>query len=74
MPGVTCGGTASGTLVDLYTCNGTGAQVWQPQAGRAMLNPQSGRCLTTPAPPPRPGPRSRSRPCSGGANQSWSQP
>ena len=36
---------ATGTLVDLYTCNGTGAQVWQPQSGGALLNPQSGKCL-----------------------------
>ncbi len=51
---VTSGGTASGTLVELYTCNGSGAQVWQPQSDGALLNPQSGLCLTDPkAPPPR---------------------
>ena len=44
-PDVTGGGTANGTLVDLYICNGTGAQVWQPQSGGAVVNPQPGSCL-----------------------------
>ena len=39
------GGTANGTKVDLYTCNGTGAQVWQPQSNGELINPNSGKCL-----------------------------
>jgi hypothetical protein len=39
------GGTANGTTVDLYTCNGTGAQVWVPQSDGELINPQSGDCL-----------------------------
>jgi hypothetical protein len=42
---VDAAGTANGTKVDLYTCNGTGAQVWQPQANGELLNPASGKCL-----------------------------
>ena len=38
-------GTANGTLVDLYTCNGTAAQVWVPQSNGELLNPNSGKCL-----------------------------
>src|ERR1700684_1366790 len=39
------GGTADGTTVDLYTCNGTGAQVWEPQSNGELYNPNSGKCL-----------------------------
>nr|WP_246486917.1 RICIN domain-containing protein [Kribbella qitaiheensis] len=38
-------GTANGTLVQLYDCNGTGAQSWQPQSNGNLRNPSSGRCL-----------------------------
>lgn len=34
--------------MDLYQCNGTGAQVWQASAG-TLVNPESGKCLTGPA-------------------------
>ena len=33
--------------MQLYDCNGTGAQAWVAQNG-ALLNPQSGRCLDVP--------------------------
>jgi hypothetical protein len=39
------GGTADGTKVDLYTCNGTGAQVWIPESNKELYNPQSNKCL-----------------------------
>jgi beta-glucosidase len=42
---VTSGSTINGPLVDLYDCNGTGAQVWQPHSNSSLVNPQSGRCL-----------------------------
>ena len=43
-------GTANGTAVDLYTCNGTGAQQWQPQAERGAAQPGSpASASTTPA-------------------------
>lgn len=35
------------TRVQLYGCNNTGAQVWTLQSGGTLLNPQSGRCLST---------------------------
>ena len=47
------GGTADGTPVRLYACNGTPAQTWVPDTtsigGPAQLvNPQSGKCLDDP--------------------------
>lgn len=45
---VKSGSKTPGTEVQLYTCNGDGAQVWQQQANGTLLNPQSGLCLTSP--------------------------
>ena len=39
------GGTADGTKIQLWTCNGTGAQNWSAQADGTLRNPQSGKCL-----------------------------
>ena len=41
-------GTAAGTKVELWDCNGVGGQQWVPQANGTLLNPQSGLCLTSP--------------------------
>ncbi|MFG2825777.1 arabinofuranosidase catalytic domain-containing protein [Kitasatospora sp. NPDC048365] len=41
-------GTANGTLLQLWDCNGGGAQKWIQQADGSLLNPQSGRCLDAP--------------------------
>jgi len=42
-------GTAVGTKVELYDCNGVGGQVWQQQSNGSLLNPQSGLCLDDPS-------------------------
>jgi hypothetical protein len=42
-------GTANGTHLELYDCNGIGGQQWVPQANGSLLNPQSGRCLDDPS-------------------------
>ncbi|HVV25296.1 MAG TPA: arabinofuranosidase catalytic domain-containing protein [Pseudonocardiaceae bacterium] len=42
-------GTAAGTQVELWDCNGVGGQVWQQQSNGSLLNPQSGRCLDSPS-------------------------
>jgi non-reducing end alpha-L-arabinofuranosidase len=42
-------GTAVGTKVELWDCNGVGGQVWQQQANGSLLNPQSGLCLDDPS-------------------------
>ncbi len=58
----------------LYTCNGTGAQVWQPQSDGALLNPQSGKCLDDTGFSTTPGTQVQIWSCTGAANQSWVQP
>src|ERR1700733_39047 len=37
--------TAEYNPIQVYTCNGTGAQVWVPQSNGELVNPQSGKCL-----------------------------
>ncbi|HEV2635695.1 MAG TPA: arabinofuranosidase catalytic domain-containing protein, partial [Actinocrinis sp.] len=38
-------GTAVGTKVELWDCNGVGGQKWIQQSNGSLLNPQSGLCL-----------------------------
>ncbi|MFG3280414.1 arabinofuranosidase catalytic domain-containing protein [Streptomyces sp. NPDC048111] len=42
-------GTADGTKVELWDCNGVGGQKWVAQPNGSLLNPQSGRCLDSPS-------------------------
>ncbi|WP_420705461.1 arabinofuranosidase catalytic domain-containing protein [Streptomyces sp. NRRL F-5126] len=42
-------GTANGTQVELWDCDGAGGQVWQQRSDGSLLNPQSGRCLDSPS-------------------------
>jgi hypothetical protein len=67
------GSTADGAVVQLWTCNGTGAQNWTYQsASRAVVNPQSGKCLTAAGGAPlRDGQRLEIRACSGAETQRW---
>lgn len=39
-------GTAAGSQVQLYDCNGVGGQKWVQQTNGSLKNPQSGLCLT----------------------------
>ena len=71
---MTGGGTANGTLVDLYACNGSGEQVWQPQPNGSLVNPQSGACLDDTGFSGTPGTQAQIWSCSGGANQVWKLP
>src|SRR5258706_11346515 len=41
----TGGGTANGTQIQLWDCNGTGAQQWRWRQQNRLMNPQSARCL-----------------------------
>jgi hypothetical protein len=43
------GGTASGTPVQFWTCNGSGAQHWAWRADNSFYNSASGKCLSVPA-------------------------
>ncbi|PZF62018.1 alpha-L-arabinofuranosidase [Curtobacterium sp. MCBD17_034] len=42
-------GTANGTHLELYDCNGVGGQQWIVQGDGSIKNPQSGRCLDDPS-------------------------
>jgi hypothetical protein len=66
-------GTANGTTVDLYTCNGTGAQTWVPQSDGALLNPNSGKCLDDTGYGGS-GTQAQIWSCTGNSNQKWSLP
>ena len=68
------GGTANGTTVDLYDCNGTGAQVFIPQPNGSLYNPQSGRCLDDTNWSTTPGTQLQIWDCTGRANQQWNLP
>ncbi|MFB7085235.1 ricin-type beta-trefoil lectin domain protein [Streptomyces sp. NPDC056296] len=62
-------GTAAGTRVQLYDCNGTGAQAWQQRADGSLFNPQSGRCLDSPSGNTANGTRLQIWDCNGSAAQ-----
>jgi hypothetical protein len=64
-------GTANGTNVELWDCNGAGGQVWQQQADGSLLNPQSGRCLDSPDGATANGTRLRIWDCNGSAAQKF---
>ncbi|HST65774.1 MAG TPA: RICIN domain-containing protein, partial [Mycobacteriales bacterium] len=67
------GGRNNNTVVQLYGCNNTGAQVWRLQSDGTLLNPQSGRCLSTSATTPL-----RTQlfifDCGSSTNQRWNLP
>jgi hypothetical protein len=71
---VSGGGTAAGTRVQLWTCNGTGAQVWQAQTDGTLRNPQSGRCLEVAGTTAADRLPTRIADCSTAANQRWTLP
>jgi len=64
-------GTAAGTQVELWDCNGVGGQVWQQQADGSLLNPQSGRCLDSPGGNTANGTRLQIWDCNGTAAQKF---
>jgi hypothetical protein len=64
-------GTANGTQVELYDCNGAGGQVWQQQADGSLRNPQSGRCLDSPNGATGNGTRLQIWDCNGAAAQKF---
>ena len=64
-------GTTNGTLVQLWTCNGTGAQQWRQQSNGSLLNPQSNRCLDDPGSTLTNGTQLQIYDCNGSAAQGW---
>lgn len=68
---VTAAGTANGTAVQLYDCNGTGAQQWQQRSDGSLVNPASGRCLDVTAASTANGARVQIYDCNGTGAQKW---
>ena len=66
----TGGGTANGTKIEIWDCNGGGNQVWQAYNG-GYRNPASGRCLDDPGLSTTDGTQLVLWDCNGGANQKW---
>ncbi|MFD7678043.1 arabinofuranosidase catalytic domain-containing protein [Streptomyces sp. NPDC060187] len=62
-------GTANGTQVELWDCNGVGGQKWVQRADGSLFNPQSGRCLDSPDGATANGTRLRIWDCNGSAAQ-----
>jgi hypothetical protein len=65
-------GTANGTQVELWDCNGVGGQKWVQQADGSLRNPQSGRCLDDPSGVTTNGTRLQIFDCNGAAAQKFS--
>ncbi|MCF2127935.1 RICIN domain-containing protein, partial [Strepomyces sp. STD 3.1] len=68
------GGSADGTRIQLWTCNGSGAQSWQPQADGTVRNPQSGKCLDASGGTWNDGTPVHLWTCHTGPNQKWTLP
>ena len=64
-------GTANGTAVQLYDCNGTGAQSWR-HSGDTFVNTNSGRCLDVTGAATTNGTAVQIYDCNGTAAQAWS--
>jgi non-reducing end alpha-L-arabinofuranosidase len=64
-------GTAAGTKIELWDCDGAGGQVWVQQSDGSLLNPQSGRCLDSPSGATANGTRLQIWDCNGSAAQKF---
>ncbi len=65
-------GTAQGTKLELWQCNGVGGQKWLQQANGSLLNPQSGLCLDDPSDNTANGTQLQIYTCNGTAAQQFS--
>jgi len=65
-------GTANGTQVELWDCNGVGGQKWVQRADGSVFNSQSGRCLDDPSGNTANGTRLQIWDCNGSAAQKFS--
>ncbi|CAG6390735.1 ricin-type beta-trefoil lectin domain protein [Streptomyces cocklensis] len=64
-----------GAKVQIYDCNGTGAQTWSyTSSDKALRNPASGKCLDVPAAVTTPGTQLDIYTCNGTTAQQWNLP
>jgi hypothetical protein len=68
---VTAAGTADGTPIQLYDCNGTAAQKWTVTAAHDIVNPAANKCLDATGNSSANGTRLQIWTCGGTANQKW---
>jgi hypothetical protein len=68
------GSSANGTAVQLYDCNGTGAQSWTATSSGQLINTGSGKCLDATDWSSANGTQLQIWSCTGAANQQWSVP
>lgn len=71
---VASSGTANGTLVHSWSCNYGNAQKWQRGANNSLVNPNSGRCLSTAGGASGTGAQLVIANCDGSPTQSWNLP
>ena len=71
---VTSGSTANGAQIQLYDCNGSGAQQWLGESNGQLLNPQSGKCLDATGNSSANLTRLQIWDCYGSGNQTWNVP
>jgi glucose/arabinose dehydrogenase len=64
------GGTADGTKIQLWTCNGSAAQAWSVN-GQVLRNPQSGKCLDVAGGGTVNGTKAQLWTCNGTGAQNW---
>jgi hypothetical protein len=70
---VTDGGTANGTLLDLYTClSNDGSQQWQLLSDGEIMNPQAGKCVNLTNGMTTDGNQLQLYNCAGDENSIWS--
>ncbi|MER7278707.1 ricin-type beta-trefoil lectin domain protein [Dactylosporangium sp. NPDC000244] len=60
--------------VQLWDCNGSGAQVWTPRPDGSLRNPQSGKCLDDPNSSTDWGTQQQLFTCNGTGAQHWGLP
>nr|WP_254553218.1 alpha-N-acetylglucosaminidase C-terminal domain-containing protein [Kitasatospora sp. MMS16-BH015] len=66
--------TTPGTVVQLYSCNGTPAQSWTPRSDGTLQNLKSGLCLDASGGGSAPGTALIIWTCTASANQRWTLP
>jgi hypothetical protein len=71
---VAAAGTADGTRVQLWDCNGTLAQRWTYSAGHDLVNPNANKCLDVTGNTSADATPLQIWTCTGAANQKWTVP
>jgi hypothetical protein len=68
---VSGGSTANGAAVQLWTCNGTGAQKFTLTAAGDLVNTQANKCVDVTNVGTANGSKLQLWTCTGGSNQKW---